>query len=49
MGIIGVTFNKIGSKIDSFKVDSEVASQKVENNVPEELALDSSNIEETLN
>ena len=46
MGIIGLTFNKIGSKIDSLKVDSEVASQKVENNVPEELDLDSSNIEE---
>ena len=29
MGIIGVTFNKIGSKIDSFKVDSQTASQKV--------------------
>ena len=49
MGIIGVTFNKIGSKIDSFKVDSQTAGQKVENNVPEELDLDSSNIEETLN
>lgn len=45
MGIIGVTSSKIGSKIDSFNVDSQTASQKVDNNVTTELDLDFGNVE----